>query len=211
VLPGTAALLFTMLGSTSFDGLSSTVMWRELAPKLQHDLTTLGLGPSLASELVGTLGLAAMIGVVAGVYAVGVRGIHAARGVELSLGELRGRFVHTLIPIAFAYVLAHYCSFLVYQGQALGFLVSDPLGRGSNLFGTAHATIDYHLLPKAAVWYLQVGALLSGHLAAIVLAHDRSLALFPDRRLATRSQQWMLSAMVGFTSLGLWLLASIKR
>jgi hypothetical protein len=47
--------------------------------------------------------------------------------------------------------------------------------------------------------------------AAIVLAHDRSLALFPDRRLATRSQQWMLTAMVGFTSLGLWLLASIKR
>jgi hypothetical protein len=211
VLPGTTALLFTMLGSTSFDGLSSTVMWRELAPKLEHALTSLGVAPRPASELVGTLGLAAMIGVVAGVYAIGVRGVHAARGVDLSLDELRARFVHTLIPIAFAYVLAHYFTFLVYQGQAIGFLVSDPLGHGSNLFGTAHATIDYQLLSRAAVWYLQVGALVCGHVAAIVLAHDRSLALFPDRRVATRSQQWMLTAMVGFTSLGLWLLASIKR
>jgi hypothetical protein len=211
VLPGTTALLFTMLGSTSFDGLSSTVMWRELAPKLEHALTSLGVAPRPASELVGTLGLAAMIGVVAGVYAIGVRGVHAAREVHLSLDELRARFVHTLIPIAFAYVLAHYFTFLVYQGQAIGFLVSDPLGHGNNLFGTAYATIDYHLLSRAAVWYLQVGALVCGHVAAIVLAHDRSLALFPDRRVATRSQQWMLTAMVGFTSLGLWLLASIKR
>lgn len=197
VLPGTTALLFVMLGSTSFDGLSSTVTWRDLVS-------------NPPSELAGTLGLATMIGVVAAVYSVGIRGMHEARGVKLSIPELRARFIHTLVPIAFAYVLAHYCTFLLYQGQAIGFLVSDPLGHGSDLFGTAHATIDYHLLSKAAVWYLQVGALVCGHVAAIALAHDRALALFPDRRLATRTQQWMLTAMVGFTSLGLWLLASIK-
>ena len=45
----------------------------------------------------------------------------------------RGAFAHTLVPIALAYVLAHYFSLLVCQGQAIGYLVSDPLGDGSNL------------------------------------------------------------------------------
>ena len=42
------------------------------------------------------------------------------------------------MPIAAAYVVAHYFSLLAYQGQAVAFLISDPLGHGSNLFGTAH-------------------------------------------------------------------------
>jgi hypothetical protein len=46
-----------------------------------------------------------------------------------------------------------------------------------------------------------------GHVAALVLAHDRALALYEDPRAAVRSQYWMLSVMVGFTSLALWLLS----
>ena len=46
-----------------------------------------------------------------------------------------------------------------------------------------------------------------GHVAALVLAHDRALALYRDTQLAVRSQYWMLAVMVGFTSLALWLLA----
>ena len=51
--------------------------------------------------------------------------------------ELSRRFVHSLVPIALAYVVAHYFSLLVYQGQAMAYLISDPLGDGSDLFGTA--------------------------------------------------------------------------
>jgi hypothetical protein len=72
-------------------------------------------------------------------------------------------------------------------------------------------SIDYSLISKSAVWYVQVGALLAGHVAGLVLAHDRALASFRRERDATRSQYWMLTVMVGFTSLGLWLLASIRR
>ena len=36
--------------------------------------------------------------------------------------------MHSLIPIALAYVIAHYCSLLLYQGQAIAYLISDPLG-----------------------------------------------------------------------------------
>ena len=46
-----------------------------------------------------------------------------------------------------------------------------------------------------------------GHVAALVLAHDRALALYRDPQVAVRSQYWMLGVMIGFTSLALWLLA----
>ena len=49
--------------------------------------------------------------------------------------------------------------------------------------------------------------MVAGHVAALILAHDRALALYRDTRLAVRSQYWMLAVMVGFTSLALWLLA----
>jgi hypothetical protein len=35
--------------------------------------------------------------------------------------------------------------------------------------------------------------------------------MYSDNREATRSQYWMLVVMVGFTSLGLWLLSSVSR
>ena len=40
-----------------------------------------------------------------------------------------------------------------------------------------------------------------------MLAHDRALVLYPDPRLATRSQYWLLAVMIGFTCLALWLLS----
>ena len=46
-----------------------------------------------------------------------------------------------------------------------------------------------------------------GHVAALILAHDRALGLYDNPRLAVRSQYWMLAVMVGFTTLALWLLA----
>jgi hypothetical protein len=207
---GLVALLCVMIGTTSFDGLSSTVQWSELGPDLQRAFTGLGLSSARALELAYTAGLAGMILIVAGFYRMGVSGM---RTVDPShtREELSRRFIHTLIPIAAAYVLAHYFTFLVFQGQAMDALVSDPLGRGADLFGTAHVAIDYALISKAAVWYVQVGALVCGHVGGLVLAHDRALAVYRGGRRATRSQYWMLTVMVGFTSLGLFLLASIKR
>ena len=52
-----------------------------------------------------------------------------------------------------------------------------------------------------------VAVVVLGHVAGLVLAHDRALVLYKDSRLAARSQYWMLGVMVGFTSLALWLLA----
>jgi hypothetical protein len=93
----------------------------------------------------------------------------------------------------------------------MGSLVSDPLGRGTNLLGTAQTAIDYSLFSKATIWYVQVAALIGGHVGGLILAHDRALTVYNAGRRAARSQYWMLTVMVGFTSLGLFLLASMKR
>jgi hypothetical protein len=126
-------------------------------------------------------------------------------------GELSRRFAHTLVPIALAYLIAHYFSLVGYQGQGLAYLISDPLGHGTNYFGTASATIDYGWISATGIWYVQVAALVIGHVCGLILAHDRALALYRDPRAATRSQYWMLVVMVGFTSLGLWILSAAAQ
>ena len=103
-------------------------------------------------------------------------------------------FAHTLIPIAAGYLVAHYFSLLAYNGQDLWRLANDPLGNGSDYFGGADATIDYGVVSATGIWYVQVGALVVGHVAALVLAHDRALELYGSARQATRSQVVMLAA-----------------
>jgi len=209
-LPGTVAVLAALIGSTTFDGASNGVLWVDAAPWLQDRFAGLGASLTLANELASTVGLALAIAAVAGFYELGIRGMRSVDP-RRDAGELARAFVHTLVPIAFAYALAHYFSLLVFQGQALIYLASDPLGTGANLLGTANTQVNYTLISPTAIWYVQVAALVAGHVAGLVLAHDRALAAFPDdRRAAVRSQYWMLTVMVGFTCLGLWLLSAVN-
>ncbi len=206
--PGTVAVVCAMIGSTSFDGFSAGATWGDLAPRMTESLRNLGFSQSAGLEITFTIGLVVLVAVITGCFRLGVRGMRDATNIELTNDQLSLRFAHTLVPIALAYLVAHYFSLLAYQGQALGYLVSDPLGTGANVFGTATATIDYTWVSATAIWYVQVGALLAGHVAGLVLAHDRALITFKDGPTATRSQYWMLVVMISFTSLGLWLLSS---
>jgi hypothetical protein len=211
--PGTVALLCTMIGTVSFDGLSQGEIWTGqggIAPGLQQRFVNLGFSGEVALEITFTIGLLTMVGLISGLYRLGVLGMQSVgRGHDVT--DLSRRFVHSLIPIALAYVVAHYFSLLMYQGQAVAYLVSDPLGDGSNVFGTATATIDYNLVGANGVWYVQVFALVFGHAAGLTLAHDRALVIYDRVRDATRSQYWMLAVMVAFTSLGLWLLSAAAQ
>ena len=209
VMAGTVALLAVAIGSTTFDGFSNGPVWASVNRHLQSFFADLGAGLSGRVELAGTVGLLGCVLVVGSFYRLGIRGMSTA-GEGHAARELAGRFVHTLIPIAFAYALAHYFSLLVFQGQSARYLVSDPLGDGSNLFGTASAHIDYGVVTANAIWYVQVGALVCGHVAGLVLAHDRAVAVYRRASAAARSQYWMLVVMVGFTSLGLWLLSAVN-
>jgi hypothetical protein len=210
VLPGTVALLCTMIGTTSFDGFSQGSLWTGtggIAPKLQQRFLNLGFTGEVALEITFTIGLLLMVLFVSAIYRLGVWGMGSI-GARHAPGELARRFAHSLIPIALAYVVAHYFSLVAYQAQAMASLVSDPLGDGSDLLGTAGTGIDYGVIGATGIWYVQVGALVLGHAAGLTLAHDRALVVYRRVRDATRSQYWMLAVMVGFTSLGLWLLSA---
>jgi hypothetical protein len=209
-VPGTVPLLCTMIGTTSFDGFSQGPLWtgtNGLGIQLQHRFLDLGFNAEVALEIAFTIGLIGVVLLISGLYRLGVLGMQSV-GENHTATELGRRFVHSLIPIALAYVIAHYCSLLLYQGQAIGYLISDPLGHGSNIFGTADKTIDYGVINANGVWYVQVIALVLGHACGLALAHDRALSTYRSARAATRSQYWMLVVMIGFTSLGLWLLSA---
>jgi hypothetical protein len=180
-VPGTIAVVTVIIGTVSFDGFSQGPVWNAVAPQ--------------GDKLAGTLGLLLGVAVVAGLAWLG-----------------GGRpFIHTLVPIAAVYVLAHYLTYVVFDGQRILFLASDPFGRGWDVFGTATSRIDYTLLSQNGAWYLEVAFVIVGHVAALTLAHDRALALYRDPRLAVRSQIRMLGVMVVFTMLALWLLFEAGR
>jgi hypothetical protein len=212
-VPGTVALLCVAIGTTSFDGFSNGTLWNGdtggggIAGFLNDRFLSLGFSAENALMAAFTVGLVGMVLFVASLYRLGVTGMHGI-GERFSTNDLARRFVHTLVPIALAYVVAHYFSLLAYQGQAMAYLISDPLGKGSDIFGTANSTIDYGVVSATGVWYVQVGALIVGHVCGLILAHDRALATYSDARDATRSQYWMLAVMVAFTSLGLWILSA---
>ena len=203
---GTPMLLAVMIGSVSFDGAGEAPIWTGIAPDISRFFQDRGLSPEPAFELTFLVGLTAAIAIVYGFYRLGILGARSVGG-GFSADRLAKAFAHSLVPIAFAYVMAHYFTYLLFRGQSIIFLASDPLGDGSDLFGTAGNQIDYGLIGSTATWYWQVAFVVTGHAAGLTLAHDRALALYDDAKLAVRSQYWMLAVMIGFTSLALWLLS----
>ncbi|HTE59453.1 MAG TPA: fenitrothion hydrolase, partial [Solirubrobacteraceae bacterium] len=201
--PGTAAVLLGGIGVTAFDGASAGPLFNDALPHLQDFFGGLGLGPERALELGFVVGMLCTVALVSSIWTLAVAGMPRVAGTRPGR-----RLVHSLVPILAAYVVAHYFSLLAYNGQDLWRLASDPLGDGSDLFGGAGATIDYGIVSATAIWYVQVGALVLGHVAALVLAHDRALVIYGSHRDATRSQLVMLVLMVCFTCLGLWLLSA---
>ena len=128
-------------------------------------------------------------------------------GARASLMRVAGLYVLTLVPIAIAYHLAHYLSFLTMAWQYLIPLASDPFGFGWDLFGTKSHFIRIGLIDARAVWYIAIGAIVSGHIAAVYLAHCVALRSNPDLRAALRSQWPMVALMVCYTMTSLWIIA----
>jgi len=206
-VPGSAAVVIASIATTSFDGAQEGAFKGPLESTFEW-LVEAGVGLTTSLRLTDTLFIALTFAGVGLVYLIGVRGMAGVPGAP-SFRKLRSGFAHTLIPIAFAYLVAHYFSLFVFQEQAqFTYLLSDPLGTGTtDLFGTASAGIDFQLLSANAIWYVQVGALVIGHVVGLTLAHDRAVAYWGDYRQAARSQYWMLAVMVAFTCFGLYLLS----
>jgi len=126
---------------------------------------------------------------------------------ELPVMKVAGLFVLSLVPIAIAYHLAHYLSYLLIAGQLIIPLASDPFGFGWNLFGTADDAIDIGIVGAKFVWYAAVIAIVVGHVFAVGVAHFVALRAFGSPGAAIKSQYPFLVLMVGYTMLSLWILS----
>jgi hypothetical protein len=201
--PGMLAVIAVMLGSVGFDGLSRASFWQDLRARVEGPYVLDSPG---VADLVGTLlafgGLLACVAIVVVAYRLAVALAERAGPGERSLAP---EFLQSLIPIALVYAVAHYFTLLLVQGQFALPLAADPFGYGWDLLGAADYVPNLAPLSPNAVWYVQVGALVTGHVAGLAVAHDRAVTVLPARS-ALRSQYAMLVLMVGYTVGGLWLL-----
>jgi hypothetical protein len=198
------AFVLLLLASVLYDGALATPEWGEFEATLAPDLSFFGDFKLLALR---TAGLIAFWLFFCGAY-IGISALMSAV-TEQPASPLRiaRAFAYTLVPIAIGYHFAHYFTFLLIQGQYIIPLVSDPFGFGWNLFGTAGYRVDIAIVDARFAWITAVIAILLGHIAAVYLAHVKSMQIFDTRRVALRSQVPLTALMVVYTCVSLSILA----
>ncbi len=196
VLPlrrGFAAFVVAMIGTVTYDGMSATGWWTDLWGRTEQEIWF------------GTLALVGTVVVIGAGYYVASWAAARIAGSSRSPSSVAASFAHTLVPIAFAYAFAHYFTLILFEGQQLVHMASDPFGLGWDLFGTADWVVVF-ASSTTWIWYIQVLAIVGGHIGGVILAHDRALGEFGTQD-AIRTQYAMLVLMVALTSLGLLILA----
>lgn len=193
VRSGTVAVLAVLLGSTAFDSFSAMPGWRGFVDDVSG-------GSGTVAMLVRTVALATFAAVVGGSFWLAAR---ATGGVDRAKRrQLPGLLAHSLIPIVVGYVFAHYLTYLVERGQQTVLRLADPFGWG--WLGDTQVSYVLSMHPSVLAT-LKVGFVVAGHIAGVVAAHDRALALLPKRHQVS-GQLAMMLVMVGYTFTGLYLL-----
>ncbi len=191
-----AAFIVLALAGVTYDGIRETGFGAELLgallPPVQAAFGVTGTTFLLVDTLAFVLVAAAFLGAFS--LVAGVTHLLADR--SRALGTTAGAYAATLLPIAAGYLVAHYLT-LVIQGLVwLPSLLADPLM-------SLQPELDW--IPVGFVWYLSVGAIVVGHVVAIVLAHRIALRDSPER--PTSAGLPMVALMVGYTVLSLWIIA----
>ena len=217
-----AVFVLLMLATVTFDGFKEVPAMQRLEAAVRQvpilvaglfELSEWGLDESQVIQTVVLLAFA--LGFVAALWltsrAILALARHAfpAAGLRarLSARRVACRFVLSLVPIAVAYHLSHYFSLLLTAGQFIIPLASDPFGFGWNLLGSAGYRVDLALVSPYVLWYGAVVLIVSGHVIAVLLAHQAALRLFREHRLALWSELPMTALMILYTMLSLWILA----
>lgn len=197
-----AVLMLVLLGSGSFDGLNETFWWFGIlgVNPLEFPGRSVIIAPTLAGLLAVNAGLILA-------YALSIRlGLSLAGG-GVDFGTAFRVFAPSILPIAAGYHLAHYLTSFLIDGQHVISLLSSVAGLGERQVTTGFLN---RLDTVRIVWLSQAGAVVLGHVIAILTAHALALRVFPDPRRATLSQLPLALFMVGYTVFGLWLLAAPK-
>lgn len=166
------------VGAILFDGLSQTEWWFQM-----FGLPGLGIGTVL---LFGFLGVVLMC----------VLGV--ARLVGL------GATGAGLVPIAVGYLVAHYLTFLLGDGQRLIVAISDPFQLGWDLFGTAFYEAGTDWIPPSLMWTVQLAAVVGGHIIGAWAGHIVAAREARDRTDVRLRQIPLALLMVALTATTLW-------
>jgi hypothetical protein len=202
--PSVVVFVIVMLSTVTFDGLMATPLWQRIENLLYGALPSPG---NSRLTLINTAGLLFFCAAVLSIYRLVSALVAKASPTPMTAEAASQKFVLTLVPIAIAYLIAHYLSYFLIQGQLLIRLVSDPFGFGWNIFGSARFRPDIGIVGARFVWYTSLVAIVLGHVIAICLAHVVALRNVCDKRGATRCQIPMLILMVGYTMMSLWIIA----
>ncbi|GIW20458.1 MAG: hypothetical protein KatS3mg065_0754 [Chloroflexota bacterium] len=138
-------LVAVATGSILYDGLSQTELWFDLF------------------GLPGTLGATALLLAFLGLVTALVLGV-AYRVGWAAVGP-------GLLPIAVGYLVAHYLTYLLLDGQRIVVAVSDPFQLGWDVFGTAFFEPSLDWLPPSLVWTVQLVAVVGGHMVGAWAGH----------------------------------------
>ena len=211
-IPSTASkyLVIGILAIISFDGFSETPVWASVVNTMLPWMAT--TFPAVNDVyfllmLISTVGLGSTVISFLLAYQITIHFMSIIADRAETAHGLAQIFVVTLLPIAVAYHLAHYLSLLAVQGQLLIPLLSDPLGFGSDLMGTADYKVNIGIVSSKFLWYFAVVVIVLGHVIAVYIAHMLSIGIFNDRRRALRSQYPMVMLMIGYTVISLWIIA----
>ena len=177
------AIVSMGVGSILFDGLSQTEWWFGLFGLPSLGMATLQLLAFLGVVLLCVLGVARLVGL-------------DATGAGL-------------VPIAVGYLIAHYLTFLLGEGQRLVVAISDPFQLGWDLFGTAFYEPGTDWIPPALVWTVQLAAVVGGHIVGAWAGHIVAAREAP-RGTSVRLRQIPLAVlMVALTATTLWSLGQV--
>ena len=201
------SFVLLLLVSVNFDGLLATPRWTAFERRLPGGL------PAHADRLEAFrtsifVLLAVALALLFGVFAYAAVRIGGQRsGLRQGLVGL----LPSLLPIAFAYLLAHNVEYLVVNSQLLLPLLGNPAGVGwwprlPFPFNDSYE-VHTHLLANGVYWYVSVLVIVVAHVIAVLLAHRHLGARQLNPRAARASEYPWLAVMVAYTMLSLWLLA----
>jgi hypothetical protein len=191
--PGLVAVIAVLFGSTAFDSFKDSNFWLRFTQSTDANV-------SLLNTLV-MLAFCAAVGVTFAAATMST-GVHP----EVRRGQLPRLFAHSVVPIIVGYMVAHYLSYFVETGQQTLIQLSDPMGTGADLLGTADWGVSYWLSTHPTFLAVtKVLAVVTGHVLGVVAAHDRATKLLPRRHQLT-GQLPLLAVMVFYTVSGLYLL-----
>ncbi len=193
ITPAATATLLVVLGGVSFDGLGESELWRDIV----------GRHSGWDNAMWRLAGIITVTALLSALYLASIRWM--ASITKRDPRVLANLFAPSLVPIVFGYTVAHYLQLAIDESQTFVFRLSDPYGRGWDVLGTADGSINFDVVSTDMIAWFQALGVVVGHIAGVVVAHDRAIATF-DERDALRSQYVMLCVMVIYSVVGLWLL-----